>query len=445
MLYVLDEPSIGLHQRDNRKLLATLGRLRDLGNTVVVVEHDEETIRTADYVVDLGPGAGELGGQVIFQGTPAELIGNGHGSLTGAYLGGQNAIATPKARRKEAKGEIVIRGARANNLKDIDVKIPLGRLVAVTGVSGSGKSTLVNDILYKSLAREFYRAADEPGAHDKIEGINLIDKVIEIDQSPIGRTPRSNPATYTSLFTFIRELFAMVPEAKARGFKPGRFSFNVKGGRCEACQGDGVIAIEMHFLPNVYVTCEQCKGRRYNRETLEIKYRGKSIADVLDLTVDQALPLLENFPPIATKLRTLQSVGPRLHHARPVGDDAERRRGAAREAVARAVEARHRPHALHPRRADDRPAFRGRAQAARRADAAGRPGQHDRGDRAQPRRHQVGRLADRPRAGGRRRRRQGRRAGHAGAGGEGQRLGHRAVSGRNAEGELIRTTVAESI
>jgi excinuclease ABC subunit A len=324
VLYVLDEPSIGLHQRDNRKLLATLSRLRDLGNTVIVVEHDEETIRVADYVIDLGPGAGDLGGHVIFQGTPRQLMeqgpsplsdgeaaekGNGPCSLTGAYLTGARSIPTPKARRPALKGELVIRGARANNLKGIDVSIPLGVLTAVTGVSGSGKSTLVNDILYKSLARTLYRAGDEPGAHDTIEGIALIDKVIEIDQSPIGRTPRSNPATYTGLFTFIRDLFAMMPDARARGFKPGRFSFNVKGGRCEACQGDGVIAIEMHFLPDVYVTCEQCKGRRYNRETLEIKYRGKSIADVLELTVDQGVPLLENFPAIANKLRTLQDVG----------------------------------------------------------------------------------------------------------------------------------------
>jgi excinuclease ABC subunit A len=309
VLYVLDEPSIGLHQRDNRKLLATLQRLRDMGNTVVVVEHDEDTIRLADYVIDLGPGAGDLGGEVIFQGAPEALANNGHGSLTGAYLSGHRMVEPPAKRRTAKLGELVIRGARANNLKDIDVRIPLGRLVAVTGVSGSGKSTLVNDILYRSLARQLYRAVDEPGPHTRIEGTELIDKVIEIDQSPIGRTPRSNPATYTGLFTFIRELFAMVPEARARGFKPGRFSFNVKGGRCEACQGDGVIAIEMHFLPNVYVTCEQCKGRRYNRETLDVKYRGKSIAEVLDLTVDQALPLLENFPPLATKLRTLQSVG----------------------------------------------------------------------------------------------------------------------------------------
>ncbi|HEY6614147.1 MAG TPA: excinuclease ABC subunit UvrA [Vicinamibacterales bacterium] len=309
VLYVLDEPSIGLHQRDNRRLLTTLSRLRDLGNTVVVVEHDEETIRTADYVVDLGPGAGEHGGHVIFQGEPSQLMADGHGSLTGAYLRGERSIPTPSARRPASKGEIVIRGARANNLKNIDVAIPLGTLTAVTGVSGSGKSTLVNDILYRSLAKTIYRAVAEPGPHDRIDGIGLIDKVIEIDQSPIGRTPRSNPATYTGMFTFIRELFAMMPEAKARGFRPGRFSFNVKGGRCEACQGDGVIAIEMHFLPDVYVTCEQCKGRRYNRETLDIQYRGKSIAEVLDLTVDQALPLLENFPPIANKLRTLQDVG----------------------------------------------------------------------------------------------------------------------------------------
>jgi excinuclease ABC subunit A len=321
VLYVLDEPSIGLHQRDNRKLLATLARLRDLGNTVIVVEHDEETIRTADYVIDLGPGAGDLGGHVIFQGTPAQLMrvaeADGHrstsegslGSLTGAYLVGARTIPTPPGRRPSLKGELVIRGARENNLKNIDVRIPLGVLTTVTGVSGSGKSTLVNDILYRSLAKTLYRATTEPGDHDGIEGLEHLDKVIEIDQSPIGRTPRSNPATYTGLFTFIRDLFAFMPEAKTRGFRPGRFSFNVKGGRCEACQGDGVIAIEMHFLPDVFVTCEHCKGQRYNRETLEVTYRGKSIADVLELTVDQAVPFLENFPAIANKLRTLQDVG----------------------------------------------------------------------------------------------------------------------------------------
>ncbi len=330
VLYVLDEPSIGLHQRDNRRLLATLRRLRDLGNTVIVVEHDEETIRTADYLVDLGPGAGEHGGRVIFQGPPSALMsappetapgvvsgqttagitpGVVTSSLTGQYLRGERTIDTPATRRATDRGALVIRGARANNLKNVDVRIPLGVFTAVTGVSGSGKSTLVNDILYRSLARLLYRASDQPGEHNGIDGIELVDKVIEIDQSPIGRTPRSNPATYTGLFAFIRELFAVLPDAKARGFKAGRFSFNVKGGRCETCQGGGVIVVEMHFLPNVYVTCEECKGRRYNRETLEIHYRGKSIADLLNLTVHQALELLENFPPIAGKLRTLQEVG----------------------------------------------------------------------------------------------------------------------------------------
>lgn len=309
VLYVLDEPSIGLHQRDNRLLLATLRRLRDLGNTVVVVEHDEETIQSADYVIDLGPGAGEHGGYVIFQGTPSKLLANGSNSLTGQYLRAERTIPTPNVRRPAIKGELVIRGAGANNLKDLDVRFPLGLLNAVTGVSGSGKSTLVNGILYRALASALYRAADEPGSHKKIEGIDLIDKVIQIDQSPIGRTPRSNPATYTGVFTFVRELFSMLPESRTRGYRPGRFSFNVKGGRCEACQGGGVIAIEMHFLPDVYVTCEQCKGRRYNRETLDITYRGISVGDVLNLTVDQAMTLLENFPPIAGKLRTLHDVG----------------------------------------------------------------------------------------------------------------------------------------
>jgi excinuclease ABC subunit A len=309
VLYVLDEPSIGLHQRDNRRLLATLSRLRNLGNTVLVVEHDEETIRLADYLIDLGPGAGEHGGQLMFQGRPQELIAAPGDSLTGAFLRGDRQIEVPSTRRNATGGRLVVRGARANNLKQIDVAFPLGAFIAVTGVSGSGKSTLVNDILYRALARRLYRAHDEPGLHASLEGVELIDKVIQIDQSPIGRTPRSNPATYSGVFTFIRELFAMLPDARARGYKAGRFSFNVKGGRCETCQGDGVIAIEMHFLPNVYVTCEECKGRRYNRETLEVKYRGKSIADILDLTVDQALPLLENFPSIASKLRTLVDVG----------------------------------------------------------------------------------------------------------------------------------------
>jgi excinuclease ABC subunit A len=304
ILYVLDEPSIGLHQRDNERLLATLKTIRDLGNTVVVVEHDEETIRAADYLLDLGVGAGRLGGQLMFQGSPSSI----DGSLTGRYLRGELLIPVPAARRKP-RGALTIAGAREHNLRDVNVEIPLGVLTAVTGVSGSGKSTLVHDILYKALARKLHGAAAEPGKHKAIHGAEEVDKVIAIDQSPIGRTPRSNPATYTGAFGFIRELFSLVPEARARGYKPGRFSFNVKGGRCEACQGDGVRAIEMHFLPDVYVGCEVCKGRRYNRETLEILYRGRTIADVLDMSAAEAHTLLEAHPRLARILHTLIEVG----------------------------------------------------------------------------------------------------------------------------------------
>ncbi len=308
VLYILDEPSIGLHQRDNQRLLDTLIRLRNLGNTVVVVEHDRETIERADYVVDLGPGAGVHGGYVVATGTPKEIARN-EKSLTGQYIAGKKYIPIPKKRRKGHGKFITIRGACGNNLKNIDVQIPLGVFNCVTGVSGSGKSTLINETLYRILARHFYRSKEAPLSYRAIEGLENIDKVIDIDQSPIGRTPRSNPATYTGLFTYIRDLFAQLPEAKIRGYKPGRFSFNVKGGRCEACEGDGVIKIEMHFLPDVYVTCEVCKGKRYNRETLEIKYRGKSIADVLDMTVAEALQFFENIPRIKRKLQTLYDVG----------------------------------------------------------------------------------------------------------------------------------------
>jgi excinuclease ABC subunit A len=308
VLYILDEPSIGLHQRDNARLIRTLLGMRDLGNTIIVVEHDEETIRTADWVIDIGPGAGEHGGEVVAEG-PLEAILREPRSLTGAYLSGRRRIPMP-AHRRSAKGDaIVVRGAREHNLRNIDVRIPLGVFVSITGVSGSGKSTLVNEILYRRLAQVLSKAKERPGAHDKIEGIQHIDKVIDIDQSPIGRTPRSNPATYTGLFTPIRDLFAAVPEARLRGYSAGRFSFNVKGGRCEACAGDGIIKIEMQFLPDVYVPCEVCGGKRYNREALEIRYKGKSISDVLEMTVEEGLAFFTNVPACEAKLRTLNDVG----------------------------------------------------------------------------------------------------------------------------------------
>ena len=308
VLYVLDEPSIGLHPRDNKRLLETLHELRDLGNTVLVVEHDEETIEHADYVIDLGPLAGTHGGEVIATGTPKEIA-NTDGSLTGRYLNGETKIDIPEFRRLPNGSRIRINGARAHNLKNIDVEFPLGLFVVVTGVSGSGKSTLVEDILYPALYRHVYKSPIEPLEHDSIEGLELVDKIIEIDQTPIGRTPRSNPATYTGLFTPIRELYAMLPESRTRGYKAGRFSFNVKGGRCEGCEGDGLKRIEMNFLPDVYVTCDVCRGKRYNRETLAVKYKGLSIADLLDTTIEDALPLLENIPQIKSKLETLLDVG----------------------------------------------------------------------------------------------------------------------------------------
>ena len=309
VLYILDEPSIGLHQRDNGRLLSTLKQLRDLGNTVIVVEHDEETIREADYLIDLGPGAGKHGGQVIAQGTVHDVT-QANGSITGEYLRGVRTIAVPKKRRPVDPTRVLrIEGAREHNLRDVTAEFPLGLFVAVTGVSGSGKSTLVTDILQRSLSRHFYRARVIPGAHSRISGLQHLDKIIDIDQSPIGRTPRSNPATYTGVFTPVRELFAELPEAKMRGYGPGRFSFNVKGGRCEACQGDGLVKIEMHFLPDVFVPCDVCKGKRFNRETLEVRFRGMSIAEVLDLTVEDGCTVFENQPRIAQKLETLRDVG----------------------------------------------------------------------------------------------------------------------------------------
>jgi excinuclease ABC subunit A len=308
VLYVLDEPSIGLHPRDNMRLLESIEQLRDLGNTVLVVEHDEETIRRADWVIDLGPGAGKQGGALVASGTPAVIAADPE-SLTGQYLAGRLEVHVPEDRRRPNGKALTVMGAQAHNLKNIEVKFPLGLLTVVTGVSGSGKSTLVNDILYRALAQKLYRSLEEPGKHGSIKGAEHVDKVIEIDQSPIGRTPRSNPATYTGLFTLIRDIFAMLPESRQRGYRPGRFSFNVKGGRCEACQGDGMRRIEMNFLPDVFVTCEVCGGRRYNAETLAVKYKGLSIADVLDLTAQDALPYFENIPAIKQKLQTIVDVG----------------------------------------------------------------------------------------------------------------------------------------
>ena len=412
VLYILDEPSIGLHQRDNRKLIDTLLRLRDLGNTVIVVEHDEETMRSADHIVDMGPGAGEHGGEVVAQGPPAAVVAE-PASLTGRYLAGELSIETPRQRRFGLE-QFTVRGASMHNLRHIDVSFPLGMFTCVTGVSGSGKSTLVNEILYKGMAARVNRGTKLRATDfDGIDGWEKIDKVIDIDQSPIGRTPRSNPATYTGVFDHIRQLFAATPEAKVRGYKPGRFSFNVKGGRCEPCEGEGQIKIEMHFLPDVYITCDVCKGKRYNRETLEVHFKGKSIAEVLDMSVEEALALLRQRAAHRAPPADAQRRRPGLHQARPAGDDAVGRRGAAREARHRALEGGHRAHALHPRRADHGPALRRHPEAARRAAAPRRPGQHRGRHRAQPRRHQVGRLDHRPGARGRRRRRSGDRGRHA--------------------------------
>jgi excinuclease ABC subunit A len=305
--YILDEPSIGLHQRDNDKLLKTLLHLRDLGNSVIVVEHDEDTMMAADYIVDIGPGAGEHGGNVVAVGTAKQIMKNKN-SVTGAYLSGRIKIPVPKERR-EPTGYLTVKGAQENNLKNVDVSFPLGVMTCVTGVSGSGKSSLVNEILYKALAKKLNRARTVPGKHKSLEGVDQLDKIIAIDQSPIGRTPRSNPATYTGVFDLIRDLFASTPDAKAKGYSKGRFSFNVKGGRCEACNGDGIIKIEMHFLPDVYVPCEVCNGKRYNRETLDVKYKGKNIYDVLDMTVEEAVKFFENVPSISRKISTLNDVG----------------------------------------------------------------------------------------------------------------------------------------
>ena len=356
VLYILDEPSIGLHQRDNKKLLTTLRELQKLGNTLIIVEHDEDTIRSADYVIDIGPGAGVHGGKIVSAGTPKQIEADDK-SITGQYLSGKKTIPLPESRRK-SMGNLTVKGARENNLKNINVDFPLGVITAVTGVSGSGKSTLINEILFKALAKLINRSKDKPGKHDSIAGAELIDKVVDIDQSPIGRTPRSNPATYTKVFNDIRDLFASTKDAKVRGYNKGRFSFNVKGGRCEACSGDGIIKIGMHFLPDVYVPCEVCKGARYNRETLEVRYKGKNIQEVLDMTVEEAVDFFSSIPSIFSKLSVLQEVGLGYIKAWAAFHNAFRRRGTACKACYTSVKASDRQHAFSARRAYHRPSCR---------------------------------------------------------------------------------------
>ena len=400
VLYILDEPTIGLHQRDNERLIGTLTRLRDLGNTLIVVEHDEQTLRTADYLVDLGPGAGVHGGRVVASGTVEEVEANPK-SITGQYLSGRLSIE-PRAERRKGHGEaLVLEGASEHNLKNLTVRFPLGVMTVVTGVSGSGKSSLIADTLYPALSNRIMRTRYPEGAYRSLEGVEHVDKVINIDQGPIGRTPRSNPATYVGLFGPLRQLFARIPEAKAMGFAPGRFSFNVKGGRCERCQGAGTLRIEMHFLPDVYVTCDVCKGRRYNRETLEVRYKGRNIHEVLEMTVDEGLEFFRAVPPLAQRLRTLARGRARLRAPRAVRPHPVRRRSPAGEAGPGAVAPGHREDLLPARRADHRPALRGREAADGGAPGPRRPGQHHGADRAQSRRHPVRGPCHRPRSRGR--------------------------------------------